>query len=559
MSATQLRPVAESGRTNVLSELEQARVLLFDRRFHQVAAALAYKKDDDLVEGHRNRDYPKSIVLLFGVLSRVCRSQPRAEAFFRPPDMWQLIRRYWEQAYALGIIPSEEPSQLPNKPIKVGQWRYALKMLETEPGAFAAVEAAFVNASVDLALSLGYFSTGSFTNPAKSSCLFADGTEIRSQYRSHIEKRWDEKTGKKRRAAIDPQAKDRVRAWLVSDDAGRWRAIDPDTGEVKRKLPVDPEALASAKYGPTQSAYNVVPLSVRGDTPHSRVTIWIGIDESENTEAATIMRGIDRIDEVLHGKVQCLITDMIIRGTHQNTLFTKYGIIPITKVAASGSGEVVTDTSTDGSDNSVTVTTSRKGKKVKSLPLVRQKHTVMGNKVCSHQLMLVDGAVVEVDYDETGRDFVEISRPKKVQVKRSARKTEERPYSFSDGYCITCPHGDFTVWLCPHQRIGADDGRKMAENFRVFPEGSPQFIELYGAGRNTSEGGNAHHKNSYPHKRSQSSGRIAMNLDVILYFIADNSRTWYFQTGFKIVDAVLQGDPIPAITTAAAALTSTAA
>lgn len=88
---------------------------------------------------------------------------------------------------------------------------------------------------------------------------------------------------------------------------------------------------------------------------------------------------------------------------------------------------------------------------------------------------------------------------------------------------------------------------------------SPQFIELYGAGRNTSEGGNAHHKNSYPHKRSQSSGRIAMNLDVILYFIADNSRTWYFQTGFKIVDEVFQGKPIPAITPTATALTSTAA
>jgi hypothetical protein len=50
-----------------------------------------------------------------------------------------------------------------------------------------------------------------------------------------------------------------------------------------------------------------------------------------------------------------------------------------------------------------------------------------------------------------------------------------------------------------------------------------------------------------------------MNLDVILYFIADNSRTWYFQTGFKIVDEVFQGKPIPAITPTATALTSTAA
>lgn len=79
----------------------------------------------------------------------------------------------------------------------------------------------------------------------------------------------------------------------------------------------------------------------------------------------------------------------------------------------------------------------------------------------------------------------------------------------------------------------------MAENFRVFPEGSEQCGRLYGAGRNSSEGGNAHHKDTYPHKRSQSSGRRPVHLDMYLYFLGENCRTWYFQGGFVTVDPVL--------------------
>jgi len=79
----------------------------------------------------------------------------------------------------------------------------------------------------------------------------------------------------------------------------------------------------------------------------------------------------------------------------------------------------------------------------------------------------------------------------------------------------------------------------MAENFRVFTEDSEQYGRLYGAGRNTSEGGNAHHKDTYPHKRSQCSGRLPVHLDMYLYFLGENARTWYFQGGFRTVDTVL--------------------
>ena len=46
-----------------------------------------------------------------------------------------------------------------------------------------------------------------------------------------------------------------------------------------------------------------------------------------------------------------------------------------------------------------------------------------------------------------------------------------------------------------------------------------RFAELYGATRNTSEGGNTHHKDTYPHKRCQASGRIRVLLDANLYYL----------------------------------------
>jgi hypothetical protein len=159
-----------------------------------------------------------------------------------PPDQWELIRKHWNIACASGVVPDDDQKQLPRKPIRVGQWRYAQELLTADPEAFERFEETFIGSSVKLAVALGYFDQGSITNPAKSSCLFADGTEVRSQCRSYVELRDDPVTGTSRLAAIDPEAKDRVRAWL-DDSTGRWRAIDPETGEIKRKLPVDPGAV----------------------------------------------------------------------------------------------------------------------------------------------------------------------------------------------------------------------------------------------------------------------------------------------------------------------------
>lgn len=128
----------------MLGELEAAVILIHMPGFHRLAATLPYKKDADGVSGHRDRDYPKAIVLLMGVMARKCRSLPRAEAFFRPPSTWAEIRRQWQLATERGIVLDADAVELPRKPIKAGQWRYVAALLASDPEAFGAFETVFL-------------------------------------------------------------------------------------------------------------------------------------------------------------------------------------------------------------------------------------------------------------------------------------------------------------------------------------------------------------------------------------------------------------------------------
>jgi hypothetical protein len=517
-------------RTATLSDLEMAFIMLYDPHFHKVANSLSYAKDDRTVIGHRDNDYPKAIVLLIGVLSRVCRSLPRAEAMLRTPDTWQAVRKHWRLAKQSGVIGADQPDNLPTKPISAAQWRYMVERIKDQPMRFDSICATFTEAAVDLALDLGYFQDGSTSNPALSSCFFSDGTEIGSQYRSYVEKVVDPATGELRLAAVDPGKDRRIRAWLVQVDE-RWTAVHPDTGEVLKKMPVDVESLTSCKYGPKQAAYNVVPLSVRSSEPNSRVTVGIDMDSADSEEAKTTLRLIERVMVGrLEGSIQCMITDGILRGVHHETLFKDHGIITVNKVAAAAA-----------KDEEWRDVLNAKGKRIKTLPIRRASHQREDGAPCHHLLEIYDGTLVEVDWDQDGTNMVVLDIPKRLQVKRAQEPTDNGvQYRVSVGYTVKCRHGDFDVWISPHKGSGSGPDN-IAENFRVFPEGDPVFKGLYGAGRNTSEGGNAHHKNTYPHKRAQAIGRIPILLDVHLYFIYENAKTWYFQKGWRVVDPLVHG------------------
>jgi hypothetical protein len=99
-------------------------IMLYQPQFHAIADSLSYAKDDSTINGHRNSDYPKAIVLLIGTLSRICRSPPKAEAMLRTPDTWAAIRKHWRLVKQLGVIGDDEPDELPTSPISASQWRY---------------------------------------------------------------------------------------------------------------------------------------------------------------------------------------------------------------------------------------------------------------------------------------------------------------------------------------------------------------------------------------------------------------------------------------------------
>lgn len=62
------------------------------------------------------------------------------------------------------------------------------------------------------------------------------------------------------------------------------------------------------------------------------------------------------------------------------------------------------------------------------------------------------------------------------------------------------------------------------------------FDALYGIARKTSEGGTPTRRIGSP------TGRTAVHLEALLYFLVENGKIWYFQGGFETVDPLLHGE-----------------
>ena len=193
---------------------------------------------------------------------------------------------------------------------------------------------------------------------------------------------------------------------------------------------------------------------------NSRVTLLVGMDETENTEAATILSCMERICATrLAGRIQCLITDMIIRGKHMVPLYRRCGVIPVTKVAAA-SDDGSSEDGEDGVPSGGGRSDNEQEKTAKKLQLGTQSHVLPNGKECKHMLSRVDGALVEVDFNEDGSKLIEVGRPALLQVKRSVSNSSEEPFRFNEQYRIECPDGAFTFFLCLEQV--AQRGRRPA-------------------------------------------------------------------------------------------------
>ena len=515
----------------VLNLEEHIQALIWWPGLHQIAQAIP----DEGLDG-RPRKYPKAVMLLFGALSRFYRSSAAVEAALDSPAAWDIVCREWDRHQDATVPDPSDRLPLPDKGVRWHHWKYMRDEYLVDDEILGHLLELFTDAAITLALELGYFdpTKGSLSHPAATRSIFGDGTEVRSAYRCLAKELPDPLaepgSGKTCLAAVEPGRSEHVRAWIRTEaESGRQYAVDALTGQVMARIPLDMQALGSNKYGEYQANQNIVTFHTReDDAPHSRVTLLIGMDDSPNTEAATAMGLIERIaSSRIGGLIQAVVYDKALRGIHLDRLLTEFGYIPVVKVAAAG---------TTSEEREQREANGGPGK-FKQLPLGPYSHDVDGRD-CKHLLHVVNGMVVEMDFDERGQLVQLPQLPTRQQVKRSARLRGGRRWHWNVGYRIDCPNGGFVAWVTPHASLG-DDSTKVAENLRIFPEADrsvdPEFCRLHGR-RNDSENSHSQYKETLRHKRAHTLGRNGMMLDALLFFALENAKTWYHQVGHQVIE-----------------------
>ncbi|MGH9029180.1 MAG: hypothetical protein ACRDV4_06145, partial [Acidimicrobiales bacterium] len=215
--------------------------------FHRIADVLP-----DQGEEGRPRDFPKGLVLLYGCLSVLKSSHAKAEAELDDTEPWDRgssVRREWTHYELLNFEDADARHVFdPNKTLRWHHWKYARERYWATDCLERFLDR-FTDVGVDLALKLGYFdpALGSLSRPHRTQSPYGDGTEVRSLYRSRVES-ITLPNGETLRIVVDPNAKNKIRAILTTDEEGKPQAIDPETGQILARPPVDVDAFGSGKY-----------------------------------------------------------------------------------------------------------------------------------------------------------------------------------------------------------------------------------------------------------------------------------------------------------------------
>ena len=522
---------AQGRRSSVMNFEELIQALIWSPLLHELSRAIPEKGPEG-----RPRKYPEAIVLMFGALARHHRSAAAAEAELFNDSAWQIVRHEWDRFQRATVANPADRVSLPSEGICWHHWKHARDTYLVNDTIIEELLKQFTATSIEMALELGYFDLeeGSLSHPSSTRSIYGDGTEVRSAYRclARQVEVVDEDTGEVsiRLAAVEPSRPDVARAWIETDPVtGEKYALDAKSGKRLARLPLDREALKSNKYGEYQANQNIVTFHTRNDdASHSRMTLAIGMDESENTEADTAMRLLEQLAASPIGPaIQCVVYDKALRGVHLDRILTEFGYIPVVKVAAAPSTKAEKDARrAAGQEDKL---------KPKNLPLGSREHTLADGSVCKHLIYATNGQLVEMDWDERGA-LVQMSRlPVRRQVKKQARERGGRNWGWSVEYEVACPKGTFSFWLTPHSAYGEKETR-IAENVRIFPEVhetvDPEFRRLAGR-RNDSENSHSQYKETLRHKRSHTLGRNGMLLDALLFFAMENSKNWLRQIGWS--------------------------
>lgn len=417
----------------------------------------------------RPAKHPGYLLLGYGVLARLYRSAIAVQTEIKQPAMWELI------CATVAEMAAELPGGLDQLPGRYApEWdayRYARNRHLTDPDVLTQLQARFTECAVDQARGLGLLRPdggGSWTHPHRSRIVYGDGTVVRPLYRP-----------------------------LKPDEN---RTLDANGGKQRRQ---DRDAADYHRHDGTIHGQNYVALYARGDGPQQRVVLAADRVERPGREADTAVDLVHRLHAVAGDGIQAIVYDGAMRGTHIDQIMTTTGLLVINKVHASGK------------------TAARRGATAAARwhALGTWEHGT-GTGACHHTLAAVDGAVCEVDLDDTGRPVV-LSRLERRQVKRSRRSSGA--FHFNVAYDVPCPSGPFLAWVTPHGETGDRDHRR-ADAVRVIAEGEPDFDRLYGL-RNDAESFNSQYKRTLLVDRAMSLGGRRQLLDVLSYGLLHNALT----------------------------------
>lgn len=468
-----------SPRGSDINTIARVRAICGSRTLVQLGARLAWTS-----EVGRPPVHPPYVVLAFGVMARLARSAVRVERDLAEPAIWGFARHLLAETAAGSGLDLPPPATAPPR---WDHWRWARdKHFATDEG-LGQLGREFPAVAADLAREIGLFrpgAPGSFTHPDTTQCIYGDGTLVRPLYAPPV-------------------------SHTVTDDDGTARVLYPDsrTGELRPEPArrFDPDLQPHhGRLGPVLT-HGYVAWHARGPAPYQRVVLATDHIAAPGQEAATSVRLAGDVYRNVGPGIKAAVYDGAMHGVHIEQMMRRYGWLVLAKTP---------NAITQGPTTLVNVG----GKRARSYPLGVVSHDTRAG-ACHHQLAAVDGAVVELGFDETG-DPVVTATLERGPVKRSRRAGGQ--YYFNVAYKVPCPRGPFVTWQSPHATRSSDTTRP--HNLRIIHEADPDFARLYGL-RNDAESFHSNLKRTLIVDRQMSLGWRRGLLDIYCFALLNNALT----------------------------------
>jgi hypothetical protein len=400
---------------------EMVDVVLRDRGWLAAAQVIPPREPGSV---GRPRSYPDYVWFIWTELRSIFRSHTAVERELLRGSWWRYIRGELRRLYPdLPELPMDPPRRqhyeyMRDTYLITHEALQALLETHTEVATSQAKEAG----NIDLK------GAGSFTHPDLTRALFGDGKVLTPLFR-----------GK----------------------PGETRKIRHDDGTVEeRPVRFDPDAaLHTEGGGGVVRGVKFAHVSTRRS--EGRFILALEHVDKERDEATAAMQMLRRIKPHAPG-AQALVWDMILRGTHINTILTEFGLVPVVGVHAK---ERIDRRATRKRDTFVAKT-----KNLDDIEVVMPDGSSTAVHLAAH-----NGWCSIKELTETGEPYYE-----HLPCTRIQRHRDKAGYRFYGYFRLPEKYGREEVAVRLHQS-DEDTRRRInrTENLRPIPEGSEDFKRLF--------------------------------------------------------------------------------